>query len=106
MAYRQLQQRSSAPASVRGPSAPVPIYSLKAATSRSGRLEVRAVAEAQRTFSLSSAAPAPLEDISSKLRYLFGKNGDYSARDAYNGTAWSVREKLIDSFNKTHEHWK
>lgn len=27
-------------------------------------------------------------------------------RDGYQAVAWSVREKLLDSFEKTHAHWK
>lgn len=44
------------------------------------------------------------------LRYQFGKHTDpgsvLAPKDAYHGTAWSVRERLIDAFDKTHEHWK
>lgn len=76
----------------------------------SGRriLRISAVAELEKAVvARGSTIPVPAStDIASKLRYLFGRNGDYSVADAYKGTAWSVREKLIDSFNKTHEHWR
>jgi hypothetical protein len=30
----------------------------------------------------------------------------YDEQDLYRGTAWSVREKLIDAFEATQEHWE
>ena len=105
MAYRQLQGNrvAGAPASNSGRQ-----IALRAPSSR-GVLRVSAVAEAEKTASGTqggtSGVPATT-DIANKLRYLFGRNGDYTTADAYQGTAWSSREKLIDSFNKTHDHWK
>ncbi len=46
------------------------------------------------------------QDITQKLKYQFGKSSGLDAKDAYLGTAWSVRERLIDAFDKTHEHWR
>ncbi|KAG2434907.1 hypothetical protein HYH02_012105 [Chlamydomonas schloesseri] len=104
MAYRQLQGTN------RGVSTGAPVAYSRPMPGRVGRsaLRVQAVAEAERpTAAKSSASAEPVtHDITSKLKYLFGRNGDYTNADAYQGTAWSVREKLIDSFNKTHEHWK
>jgi hypothetical protein len=30
---------------------------------------------------------------------------NYDAEDLYRGTAWSVRERLIDAFENTQDHW-
>lgn len=75
-------------------------------------LQVRAIAEAARSFKSGGAFgnsgmanAAPAESIKHELAYRFGKRADYAPRDLYNGTAWSVREKLIDSFDKTHDYW-
>ncbi|KXZ54777.1 hypothetical protein GPECTOR_4g847 [Gonium pectorale] len=106
MAQRQLQANrvAGAPAS-----SGRQVFPRVTAPSR-GALRISAVAEAERTAPTTRgstpAVPAPTADIANKLRYLFGRNGDYTSTDAYQGTAWSVREKLIDSFNKTHEFWK
>jgi starch phosphorylase len=79
------------------------------ASGRLGRalaVQPRAIAEAQRAVAGSSSTPAAA-DIDAKLRYGFGKaEGPEGVADAYLGTAWSVRERLIDSFDKTHEYWK
>lgn len=54
-----------------------------------------------------NGAPHGVEDaIVSKLRYQFGKNAEFTTRDTYHGTAWSVREQLIDAFDKTHQYWE
>lgn len=107
MAYMQLQGNrtvGSAAFAAGRPSVP-----LRVPRGRQS-LHVAAVAEAEKTATTasSSASAAPVvADISHKLRYQFGKTAHpQSARDAYLGTAWSVREKLIDSFDKTHEYWK
>lgn len=31
---------------------------------------------------------------------------DYNESDLYRGTAWSVREKLIDAFEHTQDYWQ
>jgi starch phosphorylase len=36
---------------------------------------------------------------------LHGKTKDYDLKDIYQGTAWSVREHLIDSFENTQDYW-
>ncbi len=109
MAYKQLQGNrtvGSAAFAAGRPSAPVQLRVPRGRQS----LHVAAVAEAEKTATTtsSSASAAPVAaDISHKLRYQFGKTATpQSARDAYLGTAWSVREKLIDSFDKTHEYWQ
>ncbi|KAJ9506352.1 hypothetical protein QJQ45_004972 [Haematococcus lacustris] len=53
-----------------------------------------------------SASSYATADISNKLKYQFGKSSASDVKDAYHGAAWSVRERLIDAFDKTHEHWK
>jgi hypothetical protein len=30
----------------------------------------------------------------------------YDAEDLYRGTAWSVRERLIDAFENTQDYWE
>uniref|UniRef100_A0A383VH92 Alpha-1,4 glucan phosphorylase n=1 Tax=Tetradesmus obliquus TaxID=3088 RepID=A0A383VH92_TETOB len=45
------------------------------------------------------------KEVASKLRYLLGKSKDYDLKDIYQGTAWSVREHLIDSFENTQDYW-
>jgi hypothetical protein len=77
---------------------------------------IRAIAEPPTRQSVKTAGPGlngggdhakhTVADIESKLKYQFGKSSDWTAKDAYLGTAWSVRERLIDAFDKTHEHWK
>lgn len=46
-------------------------------------------------------------DIVKKLAYVVGANAhSVSEREAYQGVALSVRERLIERFNKTQEHWR
>ncbi len=45
-------------------------------------------------------------EVKHKLRYLLGKTKNYDEHDIYRGTAWSVREHLIDSFENTHDYWE
>lgn len=46
-------------------------------------------------------------DIVKKLAYVVGANANsVSEREAYQGVALSVRERLIERFNKTQEHWR
>ena len=44
-------------------------------------------------------------DILRKANYVVGKE-DLDTQTAYRATALSVREHLIDSFNKTQKYWK
>lgn len=70
---------------------------------------VKAVAEASKISQPSSGlngASHAHDDIVGKLKYGFGKTQLSNAKDAYRGTSLSVREKLFDAFNKTHEHWE
>lgn len=51
----------------------------------------------------------PVEkEVAAKLRYQLGRTpkDGYSENDIYQGTAWSVREHLIDSFENTHDYWE
>ncbi len=46
-------------------------------------------------------------DINNKLKYQLGKIMDHlGQKDVYQGSAWAVREQLIDAFDKTHDYWK
>ena len=46
-------------------------------------------------------------DIVKKLAYVVGADAHaVSDREAYQGVALSVRERLIERFNKTQEHWR
>lgn len=46
-------------------------------------------------------------DIVKKLAYVVGADAQsVSDREAYQGVALSVRERLIERFNKTQEHWR
>ena len=46
-------------------------------------------------------------DIVKKLEYVVGADShSVSDRQAYQGVAWSVRERLIERFNKTQEYWR
>lgn len=70
-------------------------------------IKVQAIAEAERTATRSDKAMTPIQkEVAHKLRYLLGKSKDYDTKDIYQGTAWSVREHLIDSFEKTHDYWE
>ncbi len=46
------------------------------------------------------------KDVTQKLKYQLGRSKDYDTHDIYKGTAWSVREHLIDSFERTHDYWE
>ena len=46
-------------------------------------------------------------DILKKLQFMVGTDKDsVSTREAYQGVAWTVRERLIENFNKTQEYWR
>ena len=46
-------------------------------------------------------------DIIKKLAYVVGADANStSEREAYQGVAFSLRERLIERFNKTQEHWR
>lgn len=74
-----------------------------------GPIRIFSVAEAEK-ISLPGGSGNGVHDIPSdialKLRYQFGKISDFSSLDVYHGTAWSVRERLIDSFEQTQAYWK
>lgn len=47
------------------------------------------------------------QDVLSKVSYTIGADPKaLTPKQAYRGLAWTVRERLIDSFNKTQEYWK
>jgi starch phosphorylase len=74
-----------------------------------GRTQVKiwAVAEAEKPTTMAPAnADAIKEEIMTKLRYQFGKIEGFEMKDIYRGAAWSAREHLIDSFEKTQEYWE
>lgn len=45
------------------------------------------------------------DEILKELKYKEATNTD-SIDATYSAVAWSVHNRLVDSFNKTHEHWK
>ena len=46
-------------------------------------------------------------DVLSKVSYTIGADPKaLTTKQAYRGLAWTVRERLIDSFNKSQEYWK
>jgi starch phosphorylase len=72
-----------------------------------GAVRVQAIAEAERATKAAPASMTPIEkEVKTKLRYLLGKTKNYDEHDIYQGTAWSVREHLIDSFENTHDYWE
>ena len=74
---------------------------------RPGRsnLVVRNIAEAKRTVPPKSASALP--EVLAKVKSVLGKpaEADLTAKDAYSGVAYAVRDELIEKFNKTHAHW-
>lgn len=68
------------------------------------KLIIQNIAEAQRSSSNGSGS---LPSILSKVKSIQGKSpeADLSAKDAYAGVAYDVRDALIEKFNKTHAHW-
>eukprot|EP01024_Parvocaulis_polyphysoides_P002130 TRINITY_DN1065_c0_g2_i3.p1 TRINITY_DN1065_c0_g2~~TRINITY_DN1065_c0_g2_i3.p1 ORF type:complete len:756 (-),score=139.93 TRINITY_DN1065_c0_g2_i3:85-2352(-) len=47
------------------------------------------------------------QEIVEKLEYVAGGSRfEITPRAAYEGAAWSLRERLFESFNKTHKVWK
>lgn len=58
-------------------------------------------------FKPQSNSSAVQTDILKKLAYVVGADPEaVSDRQAYQGVALSVREQLIERFNKTQEHWR
>lgn len=54
----------------------------------------------------AGACAAVKEDILNKVEFVAGGDRAHlTPFDLYQGTAYSVREKLFDSFNKTHKYW-
>lgn len=55
----------------------------------------------------SGACAAVKDDIMTKIEFVAGGDKNKPTPfDLYQGTAYSVREKLFDSFNKTHKYWE
>jgi starch phosphorylase len=72
-------------------------------------MSVRAVLEKDAKAPAKKAVEAvsPIQkEVETKLRYQLGKSKQYDTGDIYQGTAWSVREHLIDSFEDTHDYWE
>ncbi|MEW5319329.1 MAG: hypothetical protein WDW38_010488 [Sanguina aurantia] len=68
------------------------------------------VAAPERAAPVQTVAPAHpevLKLVLDKLKYQVGQDAaNASANEAYRASAWSVREALIDAFDKTQAHWK
>ena len=46
-------------------------------------------------------------EILRKIAYQVGVDAEtVTAKQAYQGVAWTVRERLIDAFNKTQAYWR
>ena len=46
------------------------------------------------------------DEILNKVEFVAGGDkANLTPKDAYMGAAFSVREKLFDSFNRTHKYW-
>ena len=71
-------------------------------------LIVKSVAEAQRSkTSAKGSSSSALPSVLSKVQSIQGKSpeANITAKDAYAGVAYDVRDALIEKFNKTHAHW-
>lgn len=80
---------------------------------------VTAVADTKRKTN-GKAKPVPMElirvqqqkeeaetEILRKIAYQVGVDAEtVTAQQAYQGVAWTVRERLIDAFNKTQAYWR
>ena len=81
------------------PSRPVPV-------GRSA-LRVNAILEKGNASNVSVSSPsATSKEIMDKLLLVYGKTDIKDAKDVYQGVAWTVRERLMDAFEKTHAHWR
>eukprot|EP00878_Enallax_costatus_P000865 GHUV01000991.1.p1 GENE.GHUV01000991.1~~GHUV01000991.1.p1 ORF type:complete len:874 (+),score=316.12 GHUV01000991.1:204-2825(+) len=70
-------------------------------------IKVLAIAEAERTATRPGTSMTPIQkEVTQKLKYQLGRSKDYDTHDIYQGTAWSVREHLIDAFERTHDYWE
>ena len=89
----------------RGPAVGNSVPTLGANIGRS-KLIVRNVAEAKRSVATSSYG-STLPSVLSKVQSIQGKSpeANITAKDAYAGVAYDVRDALIEKFNKTHAHW-
>jgi hypothetical protein len=72
---------------------------------------VSAVLEMSKPSSSSNGAapadPAALaEDVQREMHYRLASPGAADAQTLYDSLSWSVHNRLLDSFEKTHEHWK
>jgi len=107
--FRGCAPTAGAPAAGRS-RAPLRVRAVAEPTSARASAAAAAAAPAKvaRSESAMSAAPAasPAASIKQALVYTLGKRDGYTPRDLYEGTAWAVRQQLMDSFDKTHAHWK
>ena len=74
----------------------------------------RAIADLVRTVTGSNGSAVKIPggngsipaEVQQKLQYDIGVSGEVDGRLAYRGVALSVRQKLIDAFNKTQKYWR
>ena len=85
---------------------------LLAKPSRRSNLAVRSVLEMNKKKSSNGAsssanidAAAAIEDVKRELHYRLAANKTDN-ESLYKSVAWSVHNRLLDSFEKTHEFWK
>jgi hypothetical protein len=81
----------------------------RVAPSRSLQLRVAAVADVKPATKGSSGSMSAIKaDVDAKLRYQLGrsKKDGYTPPEVYLGVANSVRERLVDSFEDTHDYWE
>eukprot|EP01025_Chloroclados_australasicus_P057892 TRINITY_DN723_c0_g1_i1.p1 TRINITY_DN723_c0_g1~~TRINITY_DN723_c0_g1_i1.p1 ORF type:complete len:919 (-),score=118.15 TRINITY_DN723_c0_g1_i1:357-2993(-) len=58
-------------------------------------------------YTKSNAVDRIEQEIVEKIEYVAGGSRyEITPRAAYQGAAWSLRERLLESFNKTHKVWK
>ena len=59
------------------------------------------------TRPIASYSGSALSSVLNKVQTIQGKSpeANMTAKDAYVGVAYDVRDALIEKFNKTHAHW-
>lgn len=58
------------------------------------------------TSSSKIDVPAVESDIAHELHYRLAAKDASDAETLYNSVAWSVHNRLLESFEQTHEYWK
>jgi starch phosphorylase len=84
------------------PSGAAPRPSLRAAKRAS---VVTRIAEMERTGASQNGSSHATADIVNIIKYQFGKRSGIDEKDLYRGTAWAVRQQLMDAFERTHDYW-